>query len=57
MVFVLADADGDLVTHGQDDNPVGKRQAYEAAGETLTVTTVSMMDLLERCGAPWRSTI
>lgn len=52
LPFVLADAYGGLSQHGQDDQHGEKRAAYAAAGQTMTVTTTSLVDLLDRCGAP-----
>jgi FkbM family methyltransferase len=52
MKFVLADAFGGLEDLGQDDQHVDKRNDYAAVGEVITVTTLSLMDLLEQQGAP-----
>ncbi|MFZ4565805.1 MAG: FkbM family methyltransferase [Prochlorococcaceae cyanobacterium] len=52
MAFVLADAYGGLSHHGNDDQHVDKRAAYAAAGHVINVVTTSLVDLLDRHGAP-----
>jgi len=52
MKFVLVDAFGGLEDLGQDDQHVDKRNDYAAVGDMITVTTVSLMDLLKQQGAP-----
>jgi FkbM family methyltransferase len=52
MRFVLADAYGGLEELGGKDQHVDKRNAYAADGNTIEVTTTSLMDLLNEQGAP-----
>ena len=52
MSFVLADAYGGLEELGRDDQHVEKRDAYAAAGNTIQVTTTSLLDLLRQNEAP-----
>jgi FkbM family methyltransferase len=52
MSFVLADAYGGLKEFGQDDQHVGKREAYAAAGHAIQVNTTSLLDLLRQNDAP-----
>ena len=52
MSFVLADAYGGLEDLARDDQHVDKRDAYAAAGNTIQVTTTSLLDLLQQNDAP-----
>jgi len=50
--FILADAYGGLSEFSHDDMHADKRDAYGVLGNTIHVTTLSLVDLLERQGAP-----
>jgi FkbM family methyltransferase len=50
--FILADAYGGLSEFSGDDMHADKREAYEATSKTINVTTLSLVDLLVRQGAP-----
>lgn len=50
--FVLADAYGGLAEFSGRDLHADKREAYALTGNTMQVTTVSLVDLLEAHGAP-----
>jgi FkbM family methyltransferase len=52
MSFVLADVYGGLADLGHDDQHVEKRNAYQAVGDVVDMTTTSLMDLLDQHGAP-----
>jgi hypothetical protein len=52
MRFVLADAYGALEELAGEDQHVDKRNAYAAVGDVITVTTISLMDLLDQQNAP-----
>ena len=53
MRFVLADAYGGLQELAGEDQHVDKRNAYAAMGGVITVTTISLMDLLDQENAPF----
>jgi FkbM family methyltransferase len=52
MGFVLADAYGGLTDLARDDQHLDKRNAYADIGETIDVTTTSLLDLLDQMHAP-----
>jgi len=52
MSFILADAYGGLEEFGREDQHIGTRDAYVAVGNTIQVTTTSLLDLLRQNDAP-----
>ncbi len=52
VAFVAADVYGGIEKWAFDDSHADKRDAYRRAGNTLTMTTISLNDLLVKLGAP-----
>lgn len=52
MRFILADAYGGIEDFGREDQHVDIRSAYAEAGNVISLTTVSLMDLLSQHKAP-----
>ena len=50
--FILADEYGGMSDFALDDSHSDKRQAYQALGKTMRMTTISLQDLLLRHQAP-----
>ncbi|MCG5510660.1 FkbM family methyltransferase [Ectothiorhodospira lacustris] len=50
--FIFADAYGGSQEYASDDQHKDKREAYRAAGQTATLTTISLHDFLLEHGAP-----
>jgi|CXWL01.1.fsa_nt_gi FkbM family methyltransferase len=50
--FILADAFGGSQEYADDDQHADKRAAYRAAGKVLSLSAISLNDLLQQNGAP-----
>jgi FkbM family methyltransferase len=51
--FILADAYGGMAAHSDADMHADKRNAYRAAGDVATFTTISLADFLQQHDAPY----